>query len=88
MFMYYVYVIYDKLDKRSYIGFTKDLERRIKEHFSGGNKTTAKFKSKELIFHEGFINEQDALRRERYFKTTSGKRALKLMLKETFGNIE
>jgi len=35
-----------------------------------------------LIFYEAFILERDAKRREKYFKTTKGKRALRLMLKD------
>lgn len=36
------------------------------------------------IFFEGFLNKYDALRREGYFKTTAGKRTLKLMLREYY----
>ena len=37
----------------------------------------------ELIFYEVYFNKKDALRREKYFKTTAGKKALKIMLRET-----
>jgi predicted GIY-YIG superfamily endonuclease len=37
-----------------------------------------------LIFYEAFLHQQDATRREQYFKTTAGKRALKLMMREYF----
>jgi len=39
----------------------------------------------ELIFFEAFKNMKDAKRREVYLKTTAGKRAIKLMLREYFG---
>lgn len=38
----------------------------------------------ELIFYEAYLNKYDALRREKYFKSSKGKTALKVMLKEYF----
>lgn len=40
----------------------------------------------DLIHYDAYKNEQDAKRREDYFKTTKGKVTLKLMLKEFFKN--
>ncbi len=37
----------------------------------------------ELVFCEFYLFEEDARRREMYFKTTPGKRAIKLMLRDT-----
>ncbi|MAG44459.1 hypothetical protein CL633_01050 [bacterium] len=37
-----------------------------------------------LIFYEAYLNRKDALRREKYFKTTKGKVSLRLMLREFF----
>jgi putative endonuclease len=37
-----------------------------------------------LVFYEAFSVAADAKRRERYLKTTAGKKALKLMLREWF----
>ena len=39
-----------------------------------------------LAFYEAFPDRADALGRERYLKTTAGKRALRLMLREFFGD--
>jgi predicted GIY-YIG superfamily endonuclease len=36
-----------------------------------------------LIFCEYFLSKADAQRREKYFKTTKGKRTLKLILKNS-----
>ncbi len=36
-----------------------------------------------LIFTEYYLFKEDALKREGYFKTTMGKKALKLMLSST-----
>lgn len=79
--MYFVYVLQSLKDKKFYIGFTSNIKRRLEEHRIGGSNSTKKRLPFRLVFCEAFISEKDAKRRERYFKTTKGKRALKLMLK-------
>jgi len=54
----------------------------MKEHKYGGLDSTKKRLPFRLIFYEAFVLEKDAKRREEYFKTTKGKRALRLMLKD------
>jgi putative endonuclease len=43
----------------------------------GKNFSTKNRRPLELIFYEAFPNKFDALKRERYFKTTKGKTTLK-----------
>ena len=83
--MFYVYIIRSKINGKLYSGFSKNLRTRIKQHFSGDVHTTYRMGILELIFYEAYINETDARHREKYFKTTKGKRSLKLMLKNTIG---
>lgn len=82
--MYYVYVFRSLTNGKLYAGFTKNIDKREKQHLTGKVYTTARFGKITLIFYEAFINEKDAREREQYFKTTKGKRTLKLMLKHTF----
>ena len=81
--MYTVYILYSKQDVKFYIGLTENLDRRLKEHKTGHNHTTLRYKNFELVYLESYISKQDAMRREKYLKTTSGKRTLRLMLKDT-----
>jgi len=82
---YYVYVLFQPSRNKLYIGLTENLNRRIKEHQRNKTKSTKSKKEKpKIIFFEGFISKKDAQRREKYFKTTKGKRVLKLMLKSSF----
>ena len=78
---YYTYILLMSNNK-FYIGYTSDLRRRMMEHNSGGNKTTKKSLPVKLIFYEAFLNEDDAKRRERYFKTHKGKTSLKIMIQK------
>jgi len=79
---YYVYIFLSKKDNKFYIGLTNNLERRLKEHHNGEVLSTKGRRPFELIFYEAYLNEKDAVRREDYFKTSKGKRTLRLMLKE------
>jgi putative endonuclease len=66
-----------------YTGFTANIEQRIRNHNDGKSKSTAPRRPLELIFCEFYLFEADARKREMYFKTTMGKKAVKLMLRET-----
>ena len=81
--MYYVYILFSEKDKKFYAGYSTDLKQRIYKHNSGGVSSTANRRPLKLVFYECYINKADALRREKYFKTTAGKKALRLMLKRT-----
>ena len=78
-----VYVLLSEKDNLLYIGFTSNLTNRIEKHNSGGVLSTAPRRPLKLIFCEYYMFEEDARKREVYFKTTMGKKALKLMLAET-----
>lgn len=81
--MYFVYILMCN-DNKLYIGYTENLEERIKRHESGHVFATKGRLPVDLIFYEAFHHCQDAKRREKYFKTTAGKRAIKLMLRRYF----
>lgn len=80
---YCVYILFSEKDCLLYIGFSTDLSNRIEKHNSGGVPSTAPRRPLRLIFCEYYLYKEDALKREAYFKTTMGKKALKLMLGDT-----
>lgn len=80
--MFYVYIL--KLNNKTlYVGRSQKLKRRYKEHSTGKVASTANFRPVRLIHYEAFLAKEDAIRREKHLKTSTGKRMLKLMLKET-----
>lgn len=79
---YFVYILYSFKDKQFYAGFTTDLDKRIKKHQAGKVISTKNRRPLKLIFYEAYLNKSDALRREKYFKTTKGKTTRRTMLKE------
>lgn len=78
-----VYILFSEKDHLLYIGYSAQLEKTIETHNSGGNKSTANRRPLKLIFCEFYLFEEDARKREMYFKTTMGKKAIKLMLSST-----
>ena len=62
--------------------FITNQKKLLSEHKRGRNISTAKRLPVKLIFYEAFSAKKDAERRERYFKTTKGKKTLRLMLRE------
>ena len=77
VFMFWVYVLENQIDKSWYIGATSDLMKRLQEHKSGsGAKTTRIKKGWKLIYCEGYIDKRDAFGREKFLKSGSGRRFL------------
>jgi len=82
--MHYVYVLRSKADGGFYIDCTKNLKTRVKLHNSGDVKSSKSRLPMELIYYEACLNSKDAYIREKYLKTTYGRRYLKNRLKEYF----
>ena len=79
--MYYVYVLQSEKDKLFYVGYTKDLKSRLKLHNDGKVESTRNRRPLKLIYYEVCLNQQDATHREKYLKSSWGKRYLKSRLK-------
>jgi putative endonuclease len=77
-----VYVLLSAKDGKFYVGYTSNLKQRLTDHFHGHSSATAPRRPFELVYCEYHRSKQDALRREGYFKTTAGKKALRLMLRD------
>lgn len=79
--MYFNYVLKSIKDCKFYIGYTNNLKKRLKLH-KEGKVTSTKYRLPfELIYFEVCFNLKDALHREKYLKTTYGRRYLKNRLK-------
>ncbi len=75
--MFYTYVLISEKDKELYVGFTKDLKKRFDEHEKGLVAPTAHRRPLKLVYYEACLNENDAIAREKYFKTGFGRRFLR-----------
>jgi len=78
---HYVYVLRSIKDGRLYVGYTANLRRRLTEHNAGMVPSTKHRIPFKLIYYEACTQQADALRRERYLKTTYGKRYIRCRVK-------
>ena len=66
---YYVYVLESGKDSRFYVGYTRDLRKRMSEHEQGKVYSTRNRLPLKLVYFEACLNQQDAMKREKYLKT-------------------
>ncbi len=85
---YCVYVLLSLKDGMFYIGYTTNLHERLTSHITGNSKATELRRPFRLLFCEYYLSKHDATRREKYFKTTIGKRALRIMLKDSLKELD
>ena len=79
--MFYTYVLLSEIDGNFYVGYTKDLKLRFEQHDKGRVESTRQRRPLKLIYYEACVNQEDALRRERYLKTYNGKRFIHKRIK-------
>jgi putative endonuclease len=78
--MYFAYVLKSIEHDFFYKGHCVDLERRLAQHNSGMTVSIKPYIPFKLIYFEEFQIEQQAILREKYFKSAAGRRFLKQKL--------
>mgnify|MGYP002353867915 FL=1 len=80
--MFVVYVLHSPRFDKIYIGFTSDLQNRIKAHNELATKGwTIKFRPWTVIYTETFDNKKDAIEREKQLKSAKGRIFIRSILK-------
>lgn len=69
-----------------YKGLANNLRRRYKEHYDGKVDSTKNYRPVKLIGYEAYVLKSDALRREKFLKTTEGRRLLKQQYRDIMNN--
>jgi len=82
---YYVYVLRSEKDHGFYVGYTADLKKRVELHDRGQVSSTRNRRPLELVYYEACLNQEDALHREKYLKTSYVKRCIRNRLKNFLG---
>jgi len=82
--MYFVYVLRSRKDNKFYVGYSHNPKERLAYHNQGMVEATKYRRPFEIIYLEGYINQQDATSREKFFKTGWGRTHLKKVLKHYF----
>ncbi|MBP3308459.1 MAG: GIY-YIG nuclease family protein [Clostridia bacterium] len=80
--MNYVYILTNKYNTVLYVGMTKDLRRRIKEHTKeSASGFTKKYNVCKLVYFEEFQNRDEAASRERQLKRWTRTKKISLIEK-------
>jgi putative endonuclease len=79
--MYYTYVLLCRGDKNFfYIGYCRNIDKRVKQHIEKAVKYTKRFREVKLVYCEMCLNKTDARKRELQLKTGFGRGYLKRRL--------
>jgi putative endonuclease len=74
LIMFTVYVLYSELFDKIYIGYTSNLDERLKAHNELATKGwTIKFRPWKLVHTEFFESKTDAMLREKQLKSAAGR---------------
>ena len=66
--MYFVYILQSLRDDRTYVGYTNNLDERLKRHNAGLVPATRHRTPLKLIYSEQFETAKEAKEREKYYK--------------------
>ncbi|MCX6765918.1 MAG: GIY-YIG nuclease family protein [Candidatus Moranbacteria bacterium] len=76
-----VYLLLSQKDKKSYLGSTDNLEKRLNDHSFGKCKSTKNRRPLKLIYKEELKTLREARIREKYLKSRKGRKELKNIFK-------
>lgn len=79
--MYFIYILQSSKDYRTYVGYSHDVQNRLAQHNAGQVPATKDRRPLKLIFTESFKTEQEAKKRELYWKSGAGRRKMKNLFK-------
>jgi putative endonuclease len=80
--MFYAYVLKSIEHDFYYKGHCEDILQRLEQHNSGKTKSIRHYIPFKLVYFEAFKTREEAIKRERYFKTAAGRVFLKRKLLE------
>lgn len=80
-FMVYVYILQSLVDKKYYIGITKNLVQRLEQHNKGKVTSTKKRRPLIIVYQEEYTSYIEAREREIEIKSYKGGNSFKKLLK-------
>ena len=78
--MYYTYILINQEGNKTYTGSTSNILRRLEEHNAGKNKFTSLYRPFEILHLEEFDSLKKAVEKEKFYKSTTGRRRIKEFL--------
>ena len=78
--MWFVYVLRSEKKGRHYVGHTKNLEKRLKQHNDGKTRSLKAHLPVRVVYVEERSSKQEAYRREKQIKNYKGGEAFKRLV--------
>ena len=78
--MFYAYVLKSINHDFFYKEHCENLQERLLQHNSGMTESIRPYIPFELIYKEEFVTREEAISREKYFKSSAGRRFLKKVI--------
>ena len=78
----FVYILYSPGHNRTYVGQTENLNNRLKYHNSGKVRSTKAYLPWKMIYNEELADRSQAIRREKWFKSSQGRKLLMEIVRE------
>ncbi len=78
--MFYVYILLSIKDGKFYVGMSANLKRRMVEQTRGKVKSTKNRLPMKLLCYEAYLTKKEAENREKYLKSSDGKKDLRKRL--------
>ena len=84
--MYFVYILIStKFKGKTYVGFTSNLNARLIAHNHPQNKGyTKRFQPWSILYSEELNTKQEAMKREKYFKSGAGRKYIQRIIEDTY----
>ena len=84
--VYYVYILLSEAKTRTYTGVADDVEKRLKEHNDGKVISSRPYRPYKIMHTESFETLREARQKEKFYKSTTGRKRLRVfLLAESFG---
>ena len=80
--MFFVYDLWSEKFDKIYVGMTTNPDVRLKAHNSGKSTYTRKFKPWQRFYLEKVETKEEALKKEKYYKSGWGRQKLKSELEK------
>ncbi|MES2651803.1 MAG: GIY-YIG nuclease family protein [Bacteroidota bacterium] len=78
--MFHVYILFSIKRNRYYVGFTNDLERRVKTHNTNHKGFTGHTGDWKLVYQEVFNKKEDAAFKEKLIKNWKSRKLIEKLI--------
>jgi putative endonuclease len=75
--MYHIYILLNEAGTKTYTGVAIDVDKRLREHNAGRVASSKPHRPYKIIHVESFKTLTEARQREKFYKSTTGRRKLK-----------